>query len=185
MASYRLGIALFVLLVILGLIKWGSGFVANVAVLLGIVAGTILAAVSASCISRRSPRRHGRDRAAAAFRDTEISARAHHHHVHRDDRGHDRIPRQCSWAGRDHRQGDQPRRADPCLRADGSARSWAAVQHFSLYIVLAECRSGRITGVRSRWVTIAGGGILLLLGLVPKMAALSKPCRWWCSAARS
>jgi NCS2 family nucleobase:cation symporter-2 len=26
--------------------------------------------------------------------------------------------------------------------------------------------------VRSRWVTIAGGGILLLLGLLPKMAAL-------------
>src|SRR4051794_37652095 len=38
-----LGIALFVLLVILGLIKWGSGFVANVAVLLGIVAGALLA----------------------------------------------------------------------------------------------------------------------------------------------
>src|SRR6266536_5726031 len=36
-----LGIALFVLLVILGLIKWGTGFVANVAVLLGIVAGAI------------------------------------------------------------------------------------------------------------------------------------------------
>ena len=40
-----LGIALFVLLVILGLIKWGSGFVANVSVLLGIVAGAILASV--------------------------------------------------------------------------------------------------------------------------------------------
>src|SRR5947209_14769965 len=39
-----LGIALFVLLGILGLIKWGSGFVANVAVLLGIVAGAVLAA---------------------------------------------------------------------------------------------------------------------------------------------
>ena len=26
--------------------------------------------------------------------------------------------------------------------------------------------------MRSRWVTIAGGGILLMLGLVPKMAAL-------------
>src|SRR3981081_4645622 len=38
-----LGIALFVLLVVLGLIKWGSGFVANVAVLLGIVAGAVLA----------------------------------------------------------------------------------------------------------------------------------------------
>jgi len=32
-----------VLLVILGLIKWGAGFVANVAVLLGIVAGAVLA----------------------------------------------------------------------------------------------------------------------------------------------
>src|ERR1700740_3665393 len=38
-----LGIALFVLLVILGLIKWGSGFIANVSVLLGIIAGAILA----------------------------------------------------------------------------------------------------------------------------------------------
>jgi uracil-xanthine permease len=40
-----LGIALFVLLVILGLIKWGSGFIANVSVLLGIIAGAILASV--------------------------------------------------------------------------------------------------------------------------------------------
>src|SRR5580693_4341223 len=40
-----LGIALFVLLVILGLIKWGSGFVANVAVLLGLIAGAILASI--------------------------------------------------------------------------------------------------------------------------------------------
>ena len=39
-----LGIALFVLLVILALIKWGTGFIANVSVLLGIVAGAILAA---------------------------------------------------------------------------------------------------------------------------------------------
>jgi NCS2 family nucleobase:cation symporter-2 len=29
-----------------------------------------------------------------------------------------------------------------------------------------------ITGVRSRWVTIAGGGIMLVLGMLPKMAAL-------------
>src|SRR3984885_426378 len=34
-----LGIALFVLIIILALIKWGKGFIANVAVLLGIVAG--------------------------------------------------------------------------------------------------------------------------------------------------
>ena len=37
-------IALFVLLVIVALIKWGRGFVRNVAVLFGIVAGTIVAA---------------------------------------------------------------------------------------------------------------------------------------------
>src|SRR5204863_3685408 len=29
-----------------------------------------------------------------------------------------------------------------------------------------------VTGVRSRWVTVTGGGIMLLLGLLPKMAAL-------------
>src|SRR6516225_5743597 len=40
-----LGISLFVLLFILGLIKWGTGFIANVSVLLGIVAGAILASV--------------------------------------------------------------------------------------------------------------------------------------------
>ena len=54
-----LGIALFVLLVILGLIKWGTGFVANVSVLLGIVAGAVSPACSASCISKRSRRRLG------------------------------------------------------------------------------------------------------------------------------
>src|SRR5271168_1281693 len=41
-----LGIALFVLLVILALIRWGRGFIANVAVLLGIVAGSILATLA-------------------------------------------------------------------------------------------------------------------------------------------
>ncbi|TPQ35011.1 purine permease, partial [Bradyrhizobium guangdongense] len=40
-----LGISLFVLLFILGLIKWGTGFVANVSVLLGIIAGAVLASI--------------------------------------------------------------------------------------------------------------------------------------------
>ena len=43
-AAQGLAIALFVLLVILALIKWGTGFIANVAVLLGIVAGAVVAA---------------------------------------------------------------------------------------------------------------------------------------------
>jgi NCS2 family nucleobase:cation symporter-2 len=41
-----LAIALFVLVVILALIKWGQGFVANVAVLLGIIAGAVVAAMA-------------------------------------------------------------------------------------------------------------------------------------------
>ena len=40
-----LGISLFVLLFILGLIKWGTGFLANVSVLLGIIAGAVLASI--------------------------------------------------------------------------------------------------------------------------------------------
>src|SRR5579871_2441256 len=40
-----LAIALFVLVMILALIRWGSGFVANVAVLLGIVAGAVVASL--------------------------------------------------------------------------------------------------------------------------------------------
>jgi len=40
-----LGISLFVLLFIIGLIRWGSGFLANVSVLLGIIAGAVLASV--------------------------------------------------------------------------------------------------------------------------------------------
>src|SRR5580693_7791066 len=40
-----LGLSLFVLLVILGLIRWGSGFIANVSVLLGLIAGAILASI--------------------------------------------------------------------------------------------------------------------------------------------
>src|ERR1700731_738981 len=40
-----LGIALFVLLIILGLIKWGSGSLAHVSVLLGSIAGAILASL--------------------------------------------------------------------------------------------------------------------------------------------
>ncbi len=47
------------------------------------------------------------------------------------------------------------------------------LQHLPLHVVLAECRPGRRhRRTSSRWVTIAGGVIMLLLGLLPKMAAL-------------
>ena len=40
-----LGLALFTLVLILALIRWGGGFVKNVSVLLGIVGGALMAAV--------------------------------------------------------------------------------------------------------------------------------------------
>ncbi len=40
-----------------------------------------------------------------------------------------------------------------------------------------------VTGVKSRYVTAAGGLILLVLGLTPKMAAIVEAVPQWCSAA--
>ena len=85
-----LGIALFVLLIILGLIKWGSGFIANVSVLLGIIAGAILASVlGVMHFEKVAAAPWGAIVHAAALRDAAIPFRADHHHVHRDDRGDD------------------------------------------------------------------------------------------------
>ena len=51
----------------------------------------------------------GGDRAAAAFRGTEIPARADHHHVHRHDRRDDRVARHVPGAWRHHRQAGRSR----------------------------------------------------------------------------
>ena len=67
----------------------------------------------------------------------------------------------------------RPRRADPWLarrrRRHLPRRLFNTFPYtsFSQNVGLVS-----VTGVRSRWVTITGGGIMLLLGLVPKMAAL-------------
>ena len=93
-----LGIALFVLLVILGLIKWGSGFVANVAVLLGIVAGAVLASLlGVMHFEKVASASWGAIVDPVPLRHAAISSGADHHHVHRDDRGDDRIRSACSW----------------------------------------------------------------------------------------
>jgi xanthine/uracil permease len=89
-----LGIALFVLLVILALIKWGSGFVANVSVLLGIIAGAVLASVlGVMHFEKVASASWGRHRHPVPFRHAAIPPGANHHHVHRDDRGDDRVAR--------------------------------------------------------------------------------------------
>ena len=103
-----LGIALFVLLVILGLIRWFTGFVANVAVLLGIVAGAVLATVARRHAFRpRRVRSVGRRRHPVPVRPAEIPDRSDHHHVHRHGRGDDRIHRHVPGARRNDRPHDR------------------------------------------------------------------------------
>ena len=169
-----LGIALFVLLVILALIKWGTGFVANVAVLLGIVAG---------CGARRVLGMMHFDKVAAApwvalvipfhfgmptfhlvpiltmcivmivvmieslgmfLALGEITGK--------------KVDRDALTRG---------------LRADGVGTLLGGIFNTFPYTSFSQnVGLVGVTGVRSRWVTVAGGVIMLVLGLLPKMAAL-------------
>ena len=169
-----LGIASFVLLVILALIRWGRGFVANVAVLLGIVAGAVPASAlglmhfdkvaSAPWFGLIPPFHFG----APSFHLVpvltmcvvmvvvmveslgmflalgEITGR--------------RVDRDALTRG---------------LRADGVGTLLGGVFNTFPYTSFSQnVGLVGVTGVRSRWVTATGGVILLVLGLVPKMAAL-------------
>jgi NCS2 family nucleobase:cation symporter-2 len=169
-----LGIALFVLLVILGLIKWGSGFIANVSVLLGIVAGAILASalgvmhyekvVAAPWTAIVLPLHFGMPQFHLVPIITmcivmivvmieslgmflalgEITGKA--------------IDRDALTRG---------------LRADGVGTLLGGFFNTFPYTSFSQnVGLVSVTGVRSRWVTVTGGLTMLLLGTLPKMAAL-------------
>src|SRR6202521_2237396 len=162
-----LGIALFVLLIILGLIKWGSGFIANVSVLLGIIAGAILASVlgvmhfekvaAAPWGAIVLPLHFGMPQFQLVPIVTmcivmivvmieslgmflalgEITGKA--------------IDREALSRG---------------LRADGLGTLLGGLFNTFPYTSFSQ-NVGRVsvTGVRSRWVTVTGGAMMLLLGL--------------------
>ncbi len=169
-----LGIALLVLLTILGLIRWGRGFIANVAVLLGLVAGSVLAA-SLGLMPL--------DKVAAAPWFAPV------------------LPFHFGWpqfhavpiatmcvvmivvmiestgmflalgeiTGRRVSQDDLARG----LRADGLGTLLGGIFNTFPYTSFSQnVGLVGVTGVRSRFVTVAGGAIMLALGLLPKMAAL-------------
>ncbi len=169
-----LGIALFVLVAILALIKWGPGFVANVAVLLGIVAGAILAT-------------------ALGIMHFEKVATAHWFDVvlpfHFGVPTFHLIPivTMCivmvvvmieslgmflalsEITGKPIDQATLSRG----LRADGVGTILGGVFNTFPYTSFSQnVGLVGVTGVRSRWVTVTGGAIMLVLGLLPKMAAL-------------
>jgi NCS2 family nucleobase:cation symporter-2 len=59
------------------------------------------------------------------------------------------------------------------LRADGAGTILGGIFNTFPYTSFSQnVGLVGVTGVRSRWVTAAGGGIMLVLGLLPKMSAL-------------
>ncbi|RYX98494.1 MAG: purine permease, partial [Bradyrhizobiaceae bacterium] len=169
-----LGIALFVLLVILALIKWGKGFLANVSVLLGIVAGAVLASALGVM--------HFEKVAAAPWADIVLPFHFGVPQFHLVP-----IVTMCivmvvvmiESLGMFLALGDLTGKTidrdalTKGLRADGVGTLIGGIFNTFPYTSFSQnVGLVGVTGVRSRWVTVAGGVIMLLLGLLPKMAAL-------------
>ncbi len=169
-----LGIALFVLLVILALIRWGQGFVANVAVLLGIVAGAVLAGLLGMM--------HLDKVAAAPWFGLILPFHFGLPEFHLVP-----IITMCivmivvmieslgmflALGTMTERPVDQAALSRG-LRADGVGTLLGGIFNTFPYTSFSQnVGLVGVTGIRSRWVTIVGGLIMLALGLLPKMAAL-------------
>src|SRR3978361_641223 len=169
-----LEIALFVVLVLLGLIKWGTGFVANVSVMLGIIAGAILASLlgvmhfekvaTASWGAIVIPLHFGVPQfhlvpiVTMCIVMVVVMIESLGMFLALGEITGKTIDRDALTRG---------------LRADGVGTVLGAVFNTFPYTSFSQnVGLVSVTGVRSRWVTIAGGGIMLLLGLLPKMGAL-------------
>jgi xanthine permease len=169
-----LGIALFVLLVILALIKWGRGFLQNVAVLIGIVVGSILAALLGKMGFAKV--------ATAAWVDVVLPFHFGTPQFHLIP-----IVTMCivmvvvmieslgMFLALSEMTGKPIDEAalTKGLRADGVGTLLGGIFNTFPYTSFSQnVGLVGVTGVRSRWVTVAGGVIMLILGLLPKMSAL-------------
>jgi uric acid transporter len=169
-----LGIALFVLLIILGLIRWFTGFVANVAVLLGIVAGAILATLlgvmhfdhvaSAAWFAVVIPFRFG----IPTFQVVPIVTMCIV-----------MIVVMIESTGMFLALGEMTdRKIDQAaiargLRADGVGTILGGIFNTFPYTSFSQnVGLVGVTGIKSRWVTATGGIVMICLGLLPKMSAL-------------
>ncbi len=169
-----LAIALFVLVIILSLIKWGQGFIANVAVLLGIIAGAVLAALLGLM--------HFEKVGTAAWFDIVLPFHFGVPQFHPIP-----IVTMCivmvvvmieslgmflalsEITGKPLEQADLTRG----LRADGIGTILGGIFNTFPYTSFSQnVGLVGVTGVRSRFITVTGGVIMLILGLLPKMAAL-------------
>ncbi len=169
-----LGIALFVLVVILVLIRWFTGFIANVAVLLGIIAGAVLATllgvmhfdrvVSAAWVDLVVPLRFGVPKFQLVPIITMCIVMVV---VMIESTGMFLALGEMTGRNIDRAAITRGLRADGVGTILGGILNTFPYTSFSQNVGLVG-----VTGVRSRWVTATGGAIMLALGLLPKMSAL-------------
>lgn len=170
----HLGVAAFVLICILLITKFGGGFLSNVAVLLGIVIGAILAfalgkmsfakVASAPMFGIVLPFQFGMpvfDLVSILTMCLVMIV------VMIESTG--MFLALGSMTGRKVTQNDLTRG----LRADGVGTIIGGVFNTFPYTSFSQnVGLVGVTGVRSRWVCVAGGVILLILGLMPKLAQI-------------
>ncbi len=169
-----LAIAGFVLLVILAMIRWGKGFLANVAVLLGIIAGAVLASFLGLM--------HFEKVGAAPWFDVVLPFHFGMPTFHLipsitmcivmivvmiESTGMFLALSDLTGKPVDEKALARGLRADGLGTLLGGIFNTFPYSSFSQNVGLVG-----VTGVRSRWVTAVGGAIMLGLGLLPKMAAL-------------
>jgi NCS2 family nucleobase:cation symporter-2 len=169
-----LGLSLFVLVVILALIRWGNGFVANVAVLLGIVAGAIAAALlglmhyekiaSAKWFALILPFHFGLPQFHVVPILTMCVVMVV---VMIESLG--MFLALSDMTGKVIEKRDLTRG----LRADGVGTLLGGIFNTFPYSSFSQnVGLVGITGVKSRWVTATGGAIMIVLGVLPKSAAI-------------
>ena len=170
----HLGVAAFVLLVILALTKFARGFVANIAVLLGIVAGSLVAigigkmnfdkVAKADWFGLVTPFSFGMPVFDVVSIITMCLVMIV---VMIESLG--MFLALGTMTGKKLSQDDLTRG----LRADGVGTIVGGVFNTFPYTSFSQnVGLVGVTGVRSRWVAVAGGVILVLLGLTPKLAQL-------------
>ena len=169
-----LALSLFVLLVILALIRWGRGFLANVAVLIGIVVGSIVAALfgimdfehvaTAAPFGIVTPFHFGMPQFHLVPVLTMCLVM---------------IVVMIESLGMFLALGEMTGRPVDAasltrgLRADGVGTLIGGIFNTFPYTSFSQnVGLVGVTGVRSRWVTAGGGAIMVVLGLVPKISAL-------------
>lgn len=169
-----LGIALLVLLVILGVSKYGRGFVGNISVLIGIVIGCVVASAfglmhfekvaNAPWFGLVTPFQFGMptfDLTAALTMCLVMIV------VMIESTGMFLALGEMTGTTVDEKRLTRGLRADGLGTLIGGIFNTFPYTSFSQNVGLVG-----VTGIKSRWVAVVGGAIMLGLGLLPKLAAL-------------